>query len=200
MKLDLRRPTLIASVIALHLACYWAVTRVTAVRDSVALFDTTTAIDRLIPHLPATWPLYWLAYPFIVLGGGFALARLDTPSFHRAISAVAAMTVAGAAVQLVFPARAPWPAVPAPMQQRFHDSALVLPYATLPSMHVAYCAVAAGLLAAVRPGRAVRIVGAVVVAAVALSTLTLKEHVILDALTGLLLAWGTLRWWRREAA
>lgn len=200
MALDSRRLTLVASVAALHVGCYWVVTRVTAARGPAVLFETATPLDRLIPHLPATWPLYWVAYPFVVLGGGAALARLDHGAFRRAIVALAGMTVAGAVVQLLIPARAPWPAVPAPPQQRFHASALVLPYATLPSMHVAYCAVVAGLLAAVRPGRATRLVCAGVVTAVALATLTLKEHVLLDALAGLALAWSTLQWWRRHPA
>jgi hypothetical protein len=72
-----RRPTLIASVMTLYLACYWVVTRVTAARPPSDLFDTAIPLDQLIPHLPATWPLYWLAYPFVIVGGGVALCRMD---------------------------------------------------------------------------------------------------------------------------
>jgi hypothetical protein len=50
------------------------------------------------------------------------------------------------------------------------------------------------------PGRLPRIGGAAVVAAVTLATLALKEHVVLDAVTGLALGWATLRWWRRGLA
>ena len=74
----------------------------------------------------------------------------------------------------------------------------MLPYATLPSMHVAYCALATGLLATALPGAAPRRLGAAVVLAVAVSTLTLKEHVVLDVVTGLVLAQAGLWWWRRE--
>jgi membrane-associated phospholipid phosphatase len=64
-------------------------------------------------------------------------------------------------------------------------------------MHVAYATVAAGLLAAVVPGPSWRAGGAVMVALIALSTLTLKEHVVLDAVAGLALGGGTLIWWHR---
>jgi PAP2 superfamily protein len=192
-----RRLGLMAAIVLLHIVCYWIVTRITAARGPGALFDTTLAADRLVPYLPATWPLYWMAYPFVLFAAGAALTRLPDPAFCRAVAALAGMTVMGAVIQMLLPARAPWPAVPTLVQRRYHESALILPYATLPSMHVAYCTVAAGLLSAARPGPWPRVGGVLVVALVLLSTLTLKEHVVLDAITGLVLALGTLAWWRQ---
>jgi hypothetical protein len=186
-----------SGIITLHVGCYWLVTRVTAARGPHVLVDTATQLDRLVPHLPGTWPLYWLAYPFIVLGAGAALIRLSETAFRRAMVALAAMTVAGAVIQMLLPAQAPWPAVPGLMQERYHASALVMPYATLPSMHVAYCTFAAGLLAATVRSRLILAATVLVVTLVTLSTLTLKEHVVLDAVTGLALALVTLRWWHR---
>jgi len=190
------RTPLLAALLALHVACYWVVTRVTAARGPSVLWATTTAVDRWIPHLPWTWPLYWLAYPFIALVGGFTLLRLPPMQFRRATVALAAMTVGGALVQLVFPAQAPWPADPGPMQLSLHQSPLVMPYATLPSMHVAYSTVIAGMTYRRYTRPAVGWALAAVVLAIAVATLTLKEHVVLDAITGLLLAWLALRWWR----
>lgn len=192
-----RRILFMSAIVVLHVLCYWVATRVTAARGPGVLLDLQLPPDRWIPHLPATWPLYWIAYPFVVLGAGAALVRLPDAAFRRAVVALAAMTVVGAAIQVLVPAQAPWPAAPAAMQRRFHASALVLPFATFPSMHVAYCSVAAGLLAAVMPGRVVRVGGGLVVALVALSTLTLKEHVLVDLLAGLALALAALAWWRR---
>ena len=187
----------IAGVVMVYLACYWVVTRVTLARGPAVLFDTTIALDRLIPHLPATWPLYWIAYPFVLLGAGGALLRMPTPLFRRALVAVVAMTLAGALIQLLVPARAPWPTSPAPMQLRFHQSGWILPYATLPSMHVAYCLFAATLVSAVVPSRLMRVAAGLVVVLVAIATLTLKEHVLLDAITGMALGAFTGRWWLR---
>jgi hypothetical protein len=195
-----RRVARIAGVLAWYLACYWTVTRVTAARGPGVLVQTEIALDRLVPHLPGTWPLYWIAYPFVILGGGAALLRMPDPAFRRALVALLAMTSVGALVQLLFPARAPWPAFPAPMQVRFHQSGLILPYATLPSMHVAYCLFAAALVSAVRPGSVARLVTLLLVPLVALATLTLKEHVVLDAITGLALGAVSAWWWRRGPA
>ncbi len=191
------RLTLLTALVSLYLICYWVVTRLTAAAGPDALFDTRSSLDPLIPYVPATWPLYWLAYPFVVFGGGAAALRLPGPAFHRAVGALAAMTVTGAVIQLLLPARAPWPADPAAMQRYLHASALMMPYATLPSMHVAYCTVAAGLMTRVTRRRAVRVIVPIIVAAVAISTLTLREHVVLDATTGLALGLLTVAWWRR---
>lgn len=192
-----RRVLVMTGLVGLHVVCYWAATRIAVARGAEALWRTATPLDLLIPHLPATWPLYWIAYPFIVLGCWWSLRQCEETTFRRAVGALAGMTVVGAAIQAAFPAIAPWPATPAPSQRAFHESALVLPYATLPSMHVAYCAVTAGLLGTFRPGRLVRSFAAAIVGLVAVATLTLKEHVVLDAVSGLTLAGLTLWWWRR---
>jgi hypothetical protein len=188
----------LAGVVALHLTCYWIVTRVTLARGPGVLFDTTTALDRLIPHIPATWPFYWIAYPFVILGGGAALLRLPSPAFRRAVLALLVMTVTGALIQIMVPARAPWPMSPAPSQLRFHQSAWILPYATLPSMHVAYCLFAATLVRSAAPNRVIREGAALIVVLVAVATLTLKEHVVLDAVTGLALGALAALWWLRR--
>jgi hypothetical protein len=187
----------IVSAVGLYLLCYWIVTRTTLARGPGALFDTTIPLDQLIPHIPGTWPFYWIAYPFVILGGGSALLRLPDPAFRRALVALVVMTIAGALIQLLVPAQAPWPVSPAPSQLRFHQSAWILPYATLPSMHVAYCLFAATLVSAVARGRVVRKAAVLVVVPVVIATLTLKEHVILDAITGLALGALAARWWLR---
>jgi len=194
------RVVLLAGIVLLHIAAYWGVTRVTALLPADALRDFATPADALIPHLPSTWPLYWIAYPFVVVAGGSTLLRLPPASFRRAAIGLAVMTLLGAAIQAALPARAPWPADPAPAQQRFHDSALVLPYATLPSMHVAYVAFIAGVRAVSAQAVASGAAGLLVLALVTIATLTLKEHVLLDAAAGLALAGVTLLWWRRGTA
>ena len=192
------RLTAVAVLPLMHLATYWITTRVTELRGPGVLIQTEIPLDRLVPYLPATWPLYWVAYLYAIVGGGMALFRMPEARFRRAVVAVAGMMLIGCAIQLLFPAVAPWPANPTTSQRLFHDSAIILPYATLPSMHVAYCVFTAGVVSATFPGWFLALFGWVVVLAVAISTLTLREHVILDALTGLTLALATLWWWRRD--
>jgi hypothetical protein len=190
------RLAVIIALVLVHGGTYVVVTRGTLLRSADALHDFTTPLDAAIPHFPGTWPLYWIAYPFVILAGGSTLLRLPDALFRRAVTALLVMMLVGAVVQLVFPAPAPWPANPAETQRRFHESPLVLPYATLPSMHVAFTAFAAGLRALTLATPASYVTGAFVTVLVAVGTLTLKEHVVLDALAGLALAAAALTWWR----
>jgi membrane-associated phospholipid phosphatase len=82
----------------------------------------------------------------------------------------------------------------------YHASGLVLPYANLPSMHVAFATLTAAMFMTVSPAPAGRTAVALAAAAIAVGTLTLKEHFVLDALSGVLLALGTWWWWRRAPA
>lgn len=192
-----RRALLVAAVAVLHVGCYYAVTRINAARPASALRDLTLPVDLLVPHWPWTWPLYWIAYPFVVLGGGAALLGLPGPAFRRAVTAFVGMTLLGALIQVLVPARAPWPAAPAAAQQFVHQSALVLPYANLPSMHVAYSVLAAAFIATGPRSRVVAGGAWLVALLVSLATVTLKEHFLLDAVSGALLALGAFAWWRR---
>lgn len=184
-----------AVVALLHLLAYLAVTRVNAGRPEHVLWDLTTPVDAAIPHLPFTWPLYWLVYFFVPLAGAIALLRMSEPAFRRAIVAYSGMLLVGAGVQLLIPARAPWPASPAPIQELYHTSGLVLPYANLPSMHVAFATLTAAMLATVVLSRGWRLAATSAALLITVGTLTLKEHFVLDAVAGVLLALATWRWW-----
>jgi hypothetical protein len=183
-------------VVLLHLLAYLAVTRVNAGRPEHALWDLSTRFDAVIPHLPSTWPLYWLVYPFVPLAGGFALLRMSAQAFRRAVIAYAGMLLVGAGVQLLIPARAPWPESPAAIQHFYHTSGLVLPYANLPSMHVAFATLTAAVLVSVVPTRRWQVAAIAAALLITAGTLTLKEHFVLDAVGGVVLALATWRWWR----
>jgi hypothetical protein len=197
---SVRRIAVILVLVLLHGCVYVVVTRATLVRPAGTLRDFTTPLDAAIPHIPATWPLYWIAYPYVIVAGGSTLLRLPETLFRRAVTALMVMMLAGGAIQIAFPALAPWPTNPAPSQRRFHESALVLPYATLPSMHVAFTAFAAGIRALTTGTSAAAAAGVLVTLLVAAGTVTLKEHVILDAVTGMVLAGAALTWWRHRSA
>lgn len=195
-------PRLLAAVgvALLHLCAYLVVTRVNQARPPTALRDLSVPLDAAIPHLPGTWPLYWLVYVFVPLGGGLALWRLPQSAYQRAVVAFAAITVIGASVQLLVPSHAPWPESPAPIQRLYHTSGLVLPYANLPSMHVAFATLTAAILASVTVGFVGRVAAVTVAGAITTGTLTLKEHFVLDAAAGVLLAVAAWLWWRRGTA
>lgn len=192
-----RRIPIVAAVGLLHISCYYGATRINAGRPAASLYDLAIPLDALIPHVPWTWPLYWIAYPFVVVGGGAALLGLPATAFRRAVAAFIGMTLAGALIQVLVPARAPWPAVPAAAQQVVHEWALVLPYANLPSMHVAYCVLAAAFIATRTHSRMLAGGAWLVALLVSLATVTLKEHFFLDAVAGVLMALAAFAWWRR---
>ncbi|HEY7504230.1 MAG TPA: phosphatase PAP2 family protein [Gemmatimonadales bacterium] len=185
----------VAGVALLHLVAYLVVTRVNAARPEHALWDLATALDGSIPHLPLTWPFYWLVYPFVPAVGMLAMRRMSDPLFRRCVLAFSGMLLLGALVQLLLPARAPWPDSPAPMQHLYHSSGLVLPYANLPSMHVAFAVLAAAMYGSVGDSRLGVLAAATGALAITVATLTLKEHYVLDAVAGVALALAAWWWW-----
>jgi len=196
---DLARPVVgLTGVAFLHVAVYYVATRLTLLRPPDAFIEPHLSLDDRIPHLPWTWPAYWLPYVVVPIAAGAAIGRLDARGFRRLFLAWCGMVVVGGAIQVIWPAVAPWPQDPALSQRLYHDSALMLPYATLPSMHVAHVALGALVSGTVFRSVIVRLTGAFITVLVAASTLTLKEHVLLDAVSGLALALITWQWWRRK--
>lgn len=186
-----------AGIALLHLAVYFVVTRLTLLRPGTAFIDPHLALDDRIPHLPWTWPAYWLPYAFVPIAVVAAMGRLDARALGRLFAAWAGMLVLGGAIQVIWPALAPWPATPGLTQRYYHDSALILPFATLPSMHVAHVTMAALVAGTVFPKPWVRATGAALTLVAAVATLTLKEHLLLDGVAGFGLAVATWSWWRQ---
>lgn len=190
----------IAGVGLLHVAIYYAVTRLTLLRPQSAFIAPRLAIDDRIPHLAWTWPAYWLPYLLVPVVAGGVLARLDAPRFRRLVVAWSAMILVGGCIQVIWPAVAPWPASPSLTQRLYHDSSLIMPYATLPSMHIAHVTLLTLVTGTVLRQRWVRWLGGAATVLVALATLTLKEHLVLDSMSGLALGaaawlgWSQSRW------
>lgn len=194
----LSRGTAIAGVALLHVVVYFLVTRLTLLRPASAFIEPHLSLDDRIPHLPWTWPAYWLPYALVPLAAAAIVARLDPAPFRRLVIAWTGMILLGGVIQVVWPAVAPWPVAPGLTQRLYHESALILPFATLPSMHVAHVALLAMVTGTTIPTAAVRWTGGVATVLVAGATLTLKEHVLLDAGSGLALALAAWLWWNRQ--
>ena len=184
-------------VALLHVLVYLVVTRLALLRPPSAFIDFGVALDEEIPHLPWTWPAYWLPYILVPVAAGASILRLGSRPFWHLIAAWSGMIVVGGLIQIAWPAVAPWPTSPALTQRMYHDSSLILPFATLPSMHVAHVTMTVMVAGTVFPSVRVRAAGLLLILVAAAATLTLKEHLLLDALAGIALAVATWDWWRR---
>jgi membrane-associated phospholipid phosphatase len=110
---------------------------------------------------------------------------------------VAGSILVGACIHATFPASRPEPHPLHPGQALIHWSSLQVPLNTLPSMHTVFAVliVTFAFAAWTQPlARAAFLVPAVLTV---ISTLTLKEHVMLDLVAGLALGGGAAAWWVR---
>ncbi len=196
-----RRGLAIVAVIVLHLAVYYTVTRINSNRPPEALNDPSIALDDRIPLIGWTWVFYWAAYPYLTVGAWLVVSAMRETDFKRAIKAFVVITIIGGAVQLLYPVAAPWTSEAHAMQTRMHDSAFTRPYACLPSMHVAYSVITGFMGAMIARSAGLRWFHILLAAGVAVSTLTLKEHYVADAVAGIALGLGGgLWWWMRAVA
>lgn len=193
-----RRVLAIVGVIALHLVVYYTVTRVNSNRPPEALNDPSIPLDDKIPLLGWTWVFYWAAYPYLTLGTALVVTSMREADYKRAIQAFIAITLIGGAIQLLYPVAAPWTSEAHAMQLRMHESAFTRPYACLPSMHVAYSVITGFMGAMIARSVGLRWFHILLAAGIAVSTLTLKEHYVADAVAGILLGLAGGFWWARH--
>lgn len=189
------RLTAISAVVLLHAGCYYLVNLINSRREFSAFVDLKIALDQWVPFLEWTWTIYYLGDLYIILWGAFVVWRMPKPWFRRAILAYVGMIVVGAAIQLALPARAPWPATLSDAQRWVQGLIAMRPYACLPSMHVALTVLPTALGVAVLDDRWLRTMSVSLAILITISTATLKEHFVLDAAAGVLLALGAYFYW-----
>jgi membrane-associated phospholipid phosphatase len=161
--------------------------------SQLAVRDLTLPFDRAIPFVPAfVWP-YLLGYLYPLLP---FLALRDWHRFNTAILAVILANMTAYVFYFLFPLAFPMPALGPGLSDRllaFHVRLDFVPGANkLPSFHVGSVLIAVLACRNQRLGRfgdAAAFVGA---SLVAVSTLFVKKHVVLDVLAGMLL--GLLAW------
>ena len=190
------RALAILGIVLLHMTCYYVVNSTNSHRPAAAFVDLTLASDRWIPYLGWTWVIYYLGDVYIVMWGAVVFWRIPRRGFVRAVEAYSGMIVVGAILQLLVPARAPWPVAPVAVQQWVHDLISMQPYACLPSMHVALTVLPAGISVSVFKSPLLRATSVALAAMITVSTLTLKEHFVLDAVAGLVLGLAVYAFWR----
>ncbi len=191
------RAALLGAIVVLHLTVYRLVNVWNMRRPATDYLSAWTPLDDWIPYLPWTAVLYYLGDLFIILGGGAIVWRLER-GFGRALVAYAGMILTGGIVQVLLPIPGPWPADPSALQRFFHALPGVDPYAALPSMHVALATLPAAIAWTSLRSAGVKalLIGTALI--VSLSTLTTKEHYVLDAVTGCALGLAAWAYWRME--
>ncbi len=185
-------------VIAFHLLCYLSVNYINDRRPATHFFVLATALDSHIPYLGWTWPFYYIGVPYMSIWAFWVMRRLPEGLFRSSLRAYLGMIIAGAATQLIIPARSPWPEVPAPFQGFMHTHISYDPYVCLPSMHVALSVLPACLSLHALPSRCVRVLSLSLAALICVSTLTMKEHYLVDTVSGLALGLATYLFSRRS--
>lgn len=142
-----------------------------------------TSMDRAVPLLPWTLVIYLSDYVFIL----FVLLQLKRlEDFSSAYYRMIAGIMMSFAVFLIFPTVYPRPVVPAePVWSDVFSFLHFLDQPTncFPSLHVSMTLIAAASLPGFRPS--LRWGGYLWAAAICLSTLTTKQHYVLDVLGGM---------------
>lgn len=191
-----------AVLVACHLACFLAVNEINARRPASHLVELRLPVDDAIPYLGWTWIVYYGGDVYFILLAVLVLGRLPEAHFRRAVRAYLLMIVGGAFLQLAIPAQNRWPEVLHPAHVWIRNGLNLKPFACLPSMHVALAVLPTFLCFSLFRSRALKAALGLAALGVAASTVTLKQHVVLDAVTGI--AWGLvaylywLRGTRRE--
>ncbi len=186
-----------AAVMAFHVAIYSAVNSTNSARDPTQFHNLFTPFDAWIPYLGWTSFIYYFGDLYMGAWAAIVVVRLDR-GFGRAMRAYVGMVIVGGVVQVLIPASAPLPAEFHWLQARVHELSIP-PYACLPSMHVALTALPAALSIHVLKSPVARGLSVSAAILITISTLTTKEHFLLDAVAGVALAAIAYAYWRRGA-
>jgi membrane-associated phospholipid phosphatase len=162
-----------------------------------------TRVDAAVPFLPLTFWIYFSDYLLVISAFLLQRTRSEVRQFARAYFT---LLVVGSTIHLLWPTTFPRDTFPLPGEHPFTEFAFSLlrqvdlPTSCLPSMHVAGSYLAAFSLW--RRSRAIFTGWTSWATAVAVSTLTAKQHYVVDVLAGLALAaaiWFVFFGWRARA-
>lgn len=177
---DYRQAAIAGVAMLLCLAIFIVVERLVEPRYLLA-----TAVDASIPFMPLSWLIYVLFFPFVVAVAAYAPAR----RFDAFMQAGALAYLVALLCFWLLPESLPRPD-PAVIENAFLRQrlsrlwALDLPANGFPSLHVAITCLACRMLAGHRQALWVVVLGGLI----CLSTLTTKQHTLIDVLGGGVLA------------
>jgi membrane-associated phospholipid phosphatase len=156
--------------------------------------DLTTSWDRAIPLLPAFVWAYEAGYLFPLLT---LVLLIDWHRFNVALLASLIANLTAFVVYIALPVAFPRPDLGGTLAERV----LALEYAAdffpgankVPSMHVAMTWILACAMFRQRGGATVSLAVVAFAACVSVATLFVKQHIVLDVVTGV--PWGLAAWW-----
>lgn len=175
-------------IILFHIILYYLVNLFNSKRPESDFINYALNLDNSIPYLSWTLTIYYFGDVYITIGAAFIVWRLNLKKFKNATLVYSGMIFSGALIQVLLPAQAPWPEKIIPSHLFFHDLIKMKPYACFPSMHVALAVLPACLLFSVTKNKLIRILSTTTAALISFSTITLKEHYVMDVVSGLVLA------------
>ncbi len=191
MRAGLRQGVVATLILIAGLAAFLLVEQLTTPRHCLE-----TSFDRAIPFVPLTLPIYLAFFPYVVA----AAVMVDRREFRVWQAATLAALAIALGFFCLFPVTMPRPD-PALIDDAFlrrrFSRLWRLDAATngFPSLHIAATCIATGMLARRRHGWLAVVCAALICA----STLTVKQHTVLDVLGGASLAVGSLALARRLA-
>ncbi len=188
-----------AVLVICHLACFFAVNEINARRPASHLVELRLPVDDAIPYLGWTWTVYYGGDVYFILLAALVLGRLPETLFRRAVRAYLLMIVGGAVLQLAIPAQNLWPEILHPAHVWIRNGLNLKPFACLPSMHVALAVLPTLLCFSLFRSRAWKAAVGLAALLITASTVTLKQHVVLDAVTGIAWAFMAYLYWLRGA-
>lgn len=147
-------------------------------------FDLAIALDHAIPFLPWTLPLYMSLYVFVLI----AVVLTTEQNFRQALAALIVTAALSFALFMLIPAAYPQPdpSTMAPpwdfAYRRLHEADGA--QNTFPSLHVGFTAGIAWMLRHHR----LKVFWFIWGAAIVLTTLTTKQHFVVDVIGGLVVA------------
>jgi membrane-associated phospholipid phosphatase len=156
-----------------------------------------TVLDSFIPYWPWTWPIYYFGFFYPLVWAVVVVWRLSWAAFTRTIVVFTVMITTGALLRLIVPTHAPWPEmeVMGSVQQTVKALIETEPLACLPSMHVAIAFLPAFMSIFIFRSLVAKYVSVGLAVLISVSTMTAKEHWILDVFAGLMLAICFFVWW-----
>jgi membrane-associated phospholipid phosphatase len=179
-----------AVLVICHLFCFLLVNEINALRPTSHLIDLRLPLDDAIPYLGWTWIIYYGGDVYFIALAAFLLHRLSAADFRRAVRAYILMIVGGASLQLLIPAQNCWPEFLHPVHAWILGGLDLKPFACLPSMHVALTVYPTLLGLSLLRSRTGKVAACLAALSITLSTVTLKQHVVLDVVAGV--AWALL--------
>lgn len=187
---------LMAGLVIFHFGSYFLVNHIYEMIPNLEFLNLETRLDKTIPYWPWTWPVYYFGFVYSALWAAYVAWKLPDKLFLSCCYAYLGMLLTGTLIHLFFPSKAPWPEAFGLVQNFFKESLSVRPYACFPSMHVATAVFPACIALYVLKSKAVKTVSLLLAVLISISTVTAKEHYILDVLSGAALALAIISVWQ----